>query len=310
MKQVAIVLVLFGVCMTGVPGAWADSGNPFGFETNAHPSEYEYCKKEPGWYREHGYSCSSAPRPHPDLRSYHLSFVEGVGLCYIAAHTNPGVKYPSFNRVGGYINIRKDYPWDGRLKLEIGNFLEEIGVERNDQNAQQLVRILEAYLSQSLIHGQRYNSGQTYDALKDAFSEMKKKWFIAGRPDVLIEWTRNLKRIIEKEIRSDSGNKFETFNRQISKKYGPSAAPDSVEDGYNFLANISIIKDTESEIRAEYNKGYEWNPEKGFDGLGDVEGIKLSMSRSKEGAKVSIYFWLATFDTCVEKIDDKGDLAF
>ena len=48
MKLAMIVLVLFGVLMTGSLGARADSGNPFGFETNTHPLKYEYCKKEPG----------------------------------------------------------------------------------------------------------------------------------------------------------------------------------------------------------------------------------------------------------------------
>lgn len=71
--------------MTGGPGTWADSGNPFGFETNTHPLEYEYCTKEPGWFRGHGYKCSSAPRPHPDLEVYALQFVEDIGLCFIQA---------------------------------------------------------------------------------------------------------------------------------------------------------------------------------------------------------------------------------
>ena len=310
MKQAAIILVLFGVSMAGDPDTWADSGNPFGFGTNTHPSEYEYCKKEPGWYREHGYSCSSAPRPHPDLRSYHLMFVEGVGLCYIEAHTKPGVRYPSFNRVGGYIRIEVN-SWDSRLKTEFESLLKEIGVEQNQKNVKQLARILEAYLSQSPIYGKRFKSGDTYAALKDAFSEMKKKWSVAGQPDVLIEWTRNLKRIIGKDIRSDSGNRFETFKRQIAKKYGPSVAPDSVQD---FGSSGGIIEETQSEIRAEYHRGYSWKPEKGFDGLGDVKEIKLSMTGLQGGAqgrdKVSIYFWLATFDPCVEKIDDKGTQAF
>ena len=83
MKQAAIVLVLFGVLMTGSLGARADSGNPFGFETNTHPLEYEYCKKEPGRFRGHGYRCSSAPRPPPDPQEYGLQFVEDVGLCMI-----------------------------------------------------------------------------------------------------------------------------------------------------------------------------------------------------------------------------------
>jgi len=92
MKQAAIVLVLSGICMTGGPGTWADSGNPFGFETNTHPLKYEYCKedKDPkhSGLRNHGYQCSSAPRPHPDFQNYALEFVEDVGLCRIFATSN------------------------------------------------------------------------------------------------------------------------------------------------------------------------------------------------------------------------------
>ena len=293
--------------MAGDLDTWADSGNPFGFETNIHPLEYEYCKKEPGWYREHGYSCSSAPRPHPDLQEYALQFVEDVGLCSIAGSTNSGIGSPRFNRAGGYITVEVR-SWDSRLKNEINSSLKEIGVEQNQKNVKQLARILETYLSQNPIYGKRFKSGDTYAALKDAFGEMKKKWLVADQPDLLIEWTRNLKRIIEKDIRSDSGNKFETFKRQISKKYGPSPAPDSVQDGS--VGATSIIEETEGELLTEYRKGYHWHPEKGFDGLGDVEGIRLSRTGYNEGARISIYFWLVTFNKCLEKIEEKGDQAF
>ena len=88
MKQAAIMLVMFGTVVAGSLSARADSGNPFGFETNKHPLEYEYCKKEPGLFRGHGYKCSSAPRPHPDLEEeYALQFVEDVGLCKIGARS-------------------------------------------------------------------------------------------------------------------------------------------------------------------------------------------------------------------------------
>ena len=89
MKHATMLLVVLVALVTGSLGARADSGNPFGFETNKHPLEYEYCKKEPGLARGHGYTCNSAPRPHPDLEEYGLEFVEDVGLCRIAAkHPN------------------------------------------------------------------------------------------------------------------------------------------------------------------------------------------------------------------------------
>ena len=88
MKQAAIILIALGTFITGSPIAQADSGNPFGFETNKHPLEYEYCKKEPGLFRGHGYTCSSAPRPHPDILGYKLQFVEDIGLCRISAYVD------------------------------------------------------------------------------------------------------------------------------------------------------------------------------------------------------------------------------
>ena len=100
MKLATIVLVLFVVLMTGSLSTRADDGNPFGFETNTHPLKYEYCKKDknPKHYglRNHGYECSSAPRPHPEFHHYLLEFVEDVGLC----------------RIFGYSNT---FPWDDKL---------------------------------------------------------------------------------------------------------------------------------------------------------------------------------------------------
>lgn len=92
MKQATVVLVLFGILMTGSFGAWAASGNPFGFETDTHPLKYEYCKRDrdrkSSYLRGHGYVCSSAPRPHPDFHDYVLEFVEDVGLCRIFVNSN------------------------------------------------------------------------------------------------------------------------------------------------------------------------------------------------------------------------------
>ena len=92
MKQTAFILIVFGTFIAGNPSARADSENPFGFETDKHPLEYEYCQKEKdpkkSGLRGHGYTCSSAPRPHPDFQEYFLLFVEDVGLCSIQATSN------------------------------------------------------------------------------------------------------------------------------------------------------------------------------------------------------------------------------
>ena len=86
MKRAAIA-ILAGLLCIGSPTVQADNSNPFGFETNTHPLEYEYCKKADfGTVNSrYLYRCSSAPRPHPDLEDYVLFFVEDVGLCTIAA---------------------------------------------------------------------------------------------------------------------------------------------------------------------------------------------------------------------------------
>ena len=110
MKQAAIMLVVLGALIAGSLNARADSGNPFGFETNKHPLEYEYCKKEPGSFRGHGYTCSSAPRPHPDLKRYSLQFVEDVGLCGIEAYLDEVPLRAIENRIELFKNqIAKKY---------------------------------------------------------------------------------------------------------------------------------------------------------------------------------------------------------
>ena len=75
---VAICLSLPTLCSIAV----AESANPFGFETDRDPLLYGYCKKNMD-FRSHGYICGSAPRPHPDLYTYALQFVKGIGLCRI-----------------------------------------------------------------------------------------------------------------------------------------------------------------------------------------------------------------------------------
>ncbi len=87
MKQATIMLVVFGVLVVGNSSAWAENENPFGFETDKHPLEYEYCKRAESTAvkSQYWYICSSAPRIHPDIEGFFLYFVEDVGLCFIEA---------------------------------------------------------------------------------------------------------------------------------------------------------------------------------------------------------------------------------
>ena len=94
MKQTTIMLVMFGALITGSLNALAESGNPFAFETNKHPLEYDYCKKVDldaiethSDFDHYSYECSSAPKIHPDVGNYYLTFVEDIGLCFIGANS-------------------------------------------------------------------------------------------------------------------------------------------------------------------------------------------------------------------------------
>ena len=329
MKQATILLVLFGVFMPGSPGTWADSGNPFGFGTNTHPSEYEYCQKETGLFRNHGYKCSSAPRPHPDILEYELGFVEQVGLCCISAKTDSDLWYYRAGQpegdsyapidIQGVIDrsrLKKEFlrsSWERHIRTQIRNFLEELGPEQDHENLYPLARLLEAHIWRSPGYGKRFYSKDT-KLLRDAFNEMKKQWFVAGQSTPLIEWNKSLEKVIEKEIRADWRNKFETFNRQITKKYGPPSIPEG--GGYNNHGAFpsGIISATNNAIIGGYKKGYNWSPKEGVGGLGDIEQIRLRLflddSKKPLETQVQIFFWLVTFNDCHEKIDKKGDQAF
>ena len=88
MKQMLIRLLTLGTLIAGSLSARADSENPFGCETNNHPMEYKDCQKETDPCRSDlrgpGYTCTSAPGPHPDLRKYALLVVERIGVCSIS----------------------------------------------------------------------------------------------------------------------------------------------------------------------------------------------------------------------------------
>ena len=317
MKTICIVMALSLAFLTGISGAEADSENPFGFETHTHPLEYKFCKKEHGLFREHGYKCNSAPRPHPDLQEYKLQFVEQVGLCFIEASNQPDYWYTMVTMGEALERNKKQilnlkYYSTPTIEAQIARFLEDIGIVPSFETSPQLADILKTYIWLNPSYVRRYDSGDTA-VLTEAFNEMKKNWFRAGQADVLLEWTSNLKRLIEKNVQSDSSNKFEMFNRQITKKYGPATTPERVQDEHNGGSSVGIIGQIRGELRARYRRGYFWVPEKGFEGLGDIKAIQLILipSPPKElQDKVAIYFWLVTSDACREKLDEKGDQAF
>ena len=179
MKQATIIAVIGLLCM-GSPSVWAESENPFGFETNTHPLEYGYCKR---WEFKRDasrfwYQCSSAPRMHPDIDYIFLKFVEDVGPCRISAYS---------------------------------------------------------------------------------FRSSKK---IEDRVDL--------------------------FKDQIVQKYGHPTQKTEDESDY----------------------GYDWDPEAGYSGLGNIKAIQVKESYRDGANRVIVIFWLKADKACQEKIDEHRASAF
>lgn len=98
-----LTLLFLGSC-----NVRAESDNPFGFETQTHPLQYEYCKKEETDFLHEPFlhECQSAPRMHPDIKTIYLKFVEGVGLCFIRANSGDFIGFGK--ELGGLIDSFKD----------------------------------------------------------------------------------------------------------------------------------------------------------------------------------------------------------
>lgn len=68
----------------GVPGllfAGAATAGPFGFDlkSSVEPSRlYGFCSEGDGHWN---YQCTTAPKPHPEIDTYLVRFVKGVGVC-------------------------------------------------------------------------------------------------------------------------------------------------------------------------------------------------------------------------------------
>ncbi len=77
-----------GIVFAGMAGLLCTSAamaGPFGFdlEDSRKPSEvYSFCE-ETARGKFFNYGCTTAPKAHPDMEYYRVSFVEGVGVCGI-----------------------------------------------------------------------------------------------------------------------------------------------------------------------------------------------------------------------------------
>ncbi len=67
---------IFSILILFSSGAYA---GPFGFDLEKSPSEYSFCDAKD----EFNYSCTTAPKTHPDMESYVIKYVEGVGVCLV-----------------------------------------------------------------------------------------------------------------------------------------------------------------------------------------------------------------------------------
>ena len=62
---------------------------PFGFDTTSkqNPADvYSYCEDDGSGF--FNVECTNAPKPHPDMKFYLVSFVEGLGVCGIKGISN------------------------------------------------------------------------------------------------------------------------------------------------------------------------------------------------------------------------------
>ena len=266
------MLIMFGTLFTGSLSARADSGNPFGFETNKHPLEYEYCKKEPGYYRGHGYKCSSAPRPHPDLEEYALQFAEDVGLCSIVAARE--------DRFIGiiemfHLQIAKKYGLPTTREMGRPPFVEAI---------------LYQWLPSESLGARRERANKAVTDGQTAIADIHQYL----RANKAISDAKKLIGIIKRELENHESVPVELR---------------SVEDeGEIVQLRRRLVHNQDVFDRASRNIREFWaDPrEAGFKGLGDVKTIELKSI----GNGIRLAFWLVTSDAGLKKIDDKADRAF
>lgn len=94
---------------------------PFGFDTSSktNPADiYSYCERSSD--SPYGVSCTSAPKPHPDIDMYYISFVKGIGVCSIGA----GVFSIDDNTRGTFTKFKTD-EIANQVKTKYGNWTEK-----------------------------------------------------------------------------------------------------------------------------------------------------------------------------------------
>lgn len=275
MKQTTILLVVLVALVTGSLSARADSGNPFGFETNKPPLEYEYCKKEPGYYRGHGYKCSSAPRPHPDFEEYALQFVEEVGLCFIAARhqpkpfTNLKDMFEMFHR-----QIAQKYGPPSTRKIARPDRNEDSSYQWGPSEPVDTRR-------------DRGNKAIAEDQAAIADSHTTDEYLRANKA---ISNAQMAIGIIKGRLENHESVPNEGEIAKLRRD----------------LVHSQDVLDRASKHIEEF---WAIPREARFKGLGDVKAIELVLRTTSPGAS-DVHFWLVTYDACQKEIDGKADRAF
>ena len=279
MKQTAIILIVLGTFITGNPSAGADSGNPFGFETNKHPLEYEYCKKEPGLFRGHGYKCSSAPRPHPDLEEYALQFVEDVGLCSIVAARED--RFIGIMEMF-HLQIAKKYGLPTTREMGIPPFATRISTF--------VEAILYQWLPSESLGARRERANKAVTDGQTAIADIHQYL----RANKAISDAKKLIGIIKRELENHESVPVEL--RSVEDE------GEIVQLRRRLVHNQDVFDRASRDIREFWADPRE----AGFKRLGDVKTIELKSI----GNGIRLAFWLVTSDACLKKIDDKAGHAF
>ena len=60
----------------------------------------------------------------------------------------------------------------------------------------------------------------------------------------------------------------------------------------------------------ESDYGYDWDPEAGYSGLGNIKAIQVKKSYTDNPNRVIVIFWLKANKVCQEKIDEHRASAF
>ena len=104
---------------------------PFGFDTTSkrNPAAvYSYCVdigEDHYYYKK--FECTSAPKPHPDMEFYSISFNKSIGICIIEGYSD----VISDNRRGEFIKSKTD-DIANQIKIKYGEWTRKNDIFSSD----------------------------------------------------------------------------------------------------------------------------------------------------------------------------------